>query len=45
MGSSAVQGELWGRAVDDWADLQEAQHAPLFEAMLDAVASVIRPGS
>lgn len=37
MGSSAVQGELWGRAVDDWADLQEAQHAPLFEAMLDAV--------
>ena len=36
MGSSDVQGELWGRAADDWADWQEAQHAPLFEAMLDA---------
>jgi SAM-dependent methyltransferase len=37
MGSARVQGELWGRAADDWASLQEAQHAPFFEAMLDAV--------
>lgn len=36
MGSASVQGELWGRAPDDWASLQEAQHAPFFEAMLDA---------
>ncbi len=36
MGSAGVQGELWGRAADDWASLQEAQHAPFFEAMLDA---------
>lgn len=39
MGSSAVQGELWGRAAHDWASLQEAQHAPFFEAMLDAVGN------
>lgn len=37
MGSASVQGDFWGRAPDDWAGLQEAQHAPLFEAMLDAV--------
>lgn len=36
MGSARIQGELWGRAADDWASLQEAQHAPFFEAMLDA---------
>jgi len=36
MGSARVQGELWGRAPEDWAGMQEAQHAPLFEAMLDA---------
>jgi cyclopropane fatty-acyl-phospholipid synthase-like methyltransferase len=36
MGSAGVQGELWGRAADDWASLQEAQHAPFFEAMLNA---------
>ena len=36
MGSASVQGELWGRAADDWASLQEVQHAPFFEAMLDA---------
>lgn len=35
VGSSSVQGELWGRAADDWASLQEVQHAPFFEAMLD----------
>ena len=36
MGSAGVQGELWGRAADDWASLQEAQHAPFFEGMLNA---------
>ena len=36
MGSAKVQGELWGRAADDWASLQEIQHAPFFEAMLNA---------
>jgi SAM-dependent methyltransferase len=36
MGSAEVQGELWGRAAGDWASLQEAQHAPFFEAMLNA---------
>ncbi len=36
MGSSGVQGEMWGRAADDWASLQEVQHGPFFEAMLDA---------
>lgn len=35
MGSADVQGELWGRAPDDWASLQESQHVPLFDAMLD----------
>ena len=39
MGSSDVQGELWGRAAGDWATLQEIQHAPLFSAMLDAVGA------
>ena len=39
MGSSDVQGELWGRAASDWASLQEVQHAPLFGAMLDAVGA------
>lgn len=36
MGSAELQGELWGRAPNDWASLQEAQHGPFFEAMLDA---------
>ena len=37
MGSAEVQGDLWGRAPDDWAGIQEVQHAPLWEAMLDSV--------
>ena len=36
MGSAGVQGELWGRAAGDWASLQEAQHAPFFQAILSA---------
>ncbi len=35
MGSAETQGALWGTAAKDWADLQEPQHRPLFEAMLD----------
>lgn len=36
MGSAQKQGELWGQAASDWATLQETQHIPLFEAMLNA---------
>jgi SAM-dependent methyltransferase len=36
MGSSKVQGELWGAAAHDWAELQEPQHRPVWEAMLNA---------
>jgi SAM-dependent methyltransferase len=35
MGSSKVQGELWGASARDWAELQEPQHLPVWEAMLD----------
>lgn len=37
MGSSKIQGELWGKAPHDWANLQEPMHIPLFEAMLMAM--------
>ncbi len=40
MGSAKVQGDLWGRAPEDWAGIQEVQHAPLWEAMLDATGVV-----
>lgn len=36
MGSSIVQGALWGAAARDWAELQEPQHLPVWEAMLRA---------
>ncbi len=36
MGSSTGQGELWGGAARDWAELQEPQHLPVWEAMLGA---------
>ncbi|MFQ5923342.1 MAG: class I SAM-dependent methyltransferase [Anaerolineales bacterium] len=35
MGSAQAQGDLWGRAPQDWAELQEPHHRPLFVAMLD----------
>lgn len=35
MGSSETQGDLWGRAPEGWAEIQEPMHAPLWEAMLD----------
>jgi SAM-dependent methyltransferase len=37
MGSAAVQGALWGARARDWAELQEPNHVPYFEAVLDAV--------
>ncbi len=36
MGSSTVQGELWGASAHDWAELQEPLHLPVWEAMLNA---------
>jgi len=36
MGSAEMQGELWGQAPRDWAELQEPTGKPLWEAMLDA---------
>jgi len=43
MGSAEMQGELWGGAPRDWAELQEPMHEPLWNAMLDAAG--VRPGS
>jgi SAM-dependent methyltransferase len=43
MGSAAVQGQLWGRAAHDWAELQEPTALPLWAAMLDAAA--VGPGT
>lgn len=36
MGSSAMQGKLWGAAAKQWAHLQEPQHRPLWDVMLAA---------
>lgn len=36
MGSSKIQGELWGKAPQGWVEIQEPMHSPLWEAMLDA---------
>jgi SAM-dependent methyltransferase len=41
--SAMVQGQLWGRAAHDWAELQEPTALPLWEAMLDAAA--VGPGT
>ncbi len=40
MGTAELQGELWGRAPDGWATVQERQHRPLFQAMLGAARVV-----
>jgi SAM-dependent methyltransferase len=37
MGTAVVQGELWGAAPEDWADLQEPTGAPIYEAAFDAI--------
>ena len=36
MGTAKIQGELWGRAPQGWAEIQEPKHKPLWEAMLNA---------
>ena len=36
MGSSEVQGKLWGAAAQDWAELSEPKGKPLWVAMLDS---------
>jgi len=38
MGSAAIQGELWGGAPHDWANIQEPTGKPLWESMLEAAA-------
>jgi SAM-dependent methyltransferase len=43
MGSTAMQGQLWGRAAHDWAELQEPLAAPLWEALRDAAG--VGPGT
>ncbi len=43
IGTAGVQGELWGRAPSDWANLQEAFSVPLWLAMFDAAG--VRSGS
>jgi len=35
MGSAEIQGDLWGRRAQDWAELQEPYHQPLWEVMLE----------
>lgn len=36
MKTANVQGELWGKAARDWAEIQEPMNVPLWEAMLNA---------
>lgn len=43
MGTSKIQGELWGKAPRDWAEIQEPMHTPLWEAMLNAAE--VGPGT
>jgi SAM-dependent methyltransferase len=36
MKNSELQGELWGKSPNGWAEIQEVLHKPLWEAMLNA---------
>ena len=36
MKKSKIQGELWGKSPNGWAEVQEIQHTPLWDAMLNA---------
>ena len=36
MKKSEIQGELWGKSPNGWAEIQEILHKPLWNAMLDA---------
>jgi SAM-dependent methyltransferase len=40
MGTAQVQGELWGAAADDWAELAEPSGAPLYEAAFDCIGLI-----
>ena len=37
IGSSDIQGKLWGAAAADWAELFEPMSKPIWIAMLDSV--------
>ena len=37
MGTAEIQGELWGWAPEDWAELQEPTGAPIYEAAFEAM--------
>lgn len=37
MGSAQLQGELWGAAPEDWAQIVEATGTPVYEAVFDAL--------
>ncbi len=43
MSTAKVQGELWGAAPQEWAEIQEPLHAPLYVAMLNATS--VRQGT
>jgi SAM-dependent methyltransferase len=43
MGTAKIQGELWGKAPQAWAVIQEPMHKPLWEAMLNAAR--VGPGT
>jgi len=43
MGTSKIQGELWGKVPQGWAEIQEPMHRPLWEAMLNAAE--VEPGT
>ena len=37
MGSAEIQGAVWSAGARTWADLQEIQHAPIYQAAFDAI--------
>jgi SAM-dependent methyltransferase len=43
MSTAKIQGELWGAAPREWAEMQEPLHTPLYAAMLNATA--VRQGT
>ena len=43
MGTAKIQGELWGAAPQEWAEIQEPLHTPLYAAMLNATS--VRQGT
>ena len=43
MGTFKIQGELWGKAPQGWAEIQEPMHRPLWEAMLNTTQ--VGPGT